>query len=361
MSGWFNQASIVDKAHPVERFMISAMRWLGRARTRSLPTLFTVGLTLSLAIASCSPTAPTATVEASPSAPSAAPAAKVLRVGYQKAAIALNLLKSKGDLEKRLEPDGVSVEWSEFAAGPQLLEALNVGSIDFTYTGETPPVFAQAADAPLSYVAYEPQGPAAEAILVKGDSPIQSVAELKGKKVALNKGSNVHYLLVRALEEAGLQYSDVETVFLPPGDARPAFEQGAVDAWVIWDPFQAAAETSIGARVLRDGKGIVENRGYFLATQSFVNDNPELLKALLEELSTVSQWAEDNSADVVSFLSAELGIDSKAIELALTRRGFGVLPLTDEVVAGQQEIADTFAKLSLIPKEIKVSDVVWKE
>ena len=164
----------------------------------------------------------------------------VLRIGYQKYGT-LVLLKSSGALEKRLAEQGVEVKWTEFPGGPQLLEGLNVGSVDFGVTGETPPVFAQAAGADLLYVAHEPPAPTGEAILVPKDSPIKSVAELKGKKVALNKGSNVHYLLVRALEEANLSITDITPVYLPPADARAAFERGSVDAWVIWDPFQAAA------------------------------------------------------------------------------------------------------------------------
>src|SRR5471030_965299 len=168
--------------------------------------------------------------------------ADTLRIGYQKSATTLVLLKGEGSLEKSLAAQGVNVKWTEFPGGPQLLEGLNVGAIDFGYTGETPPVFAQAAGAKLVYVANEPPAPTSEAILVPKDSPIKSVQELKGKKVVLNKGSNVHYLLVRALEDAGLKYTDVQTVFLPPADARAAFERGSVDAWVIWDPYQAAAE-----------------------------------------------------------------------------------------------------------------------
>src|SRR5690606_30312271 len=151
-------------------------------------------------------------------------------------------LKSKGTLEDKLKGLGFKVTWTEFPAGPQMLEALNVGAIDFGNTGEAPPIFAQAAGAPLVYVAHEPPAPRGEAILVPKVSPIKTVADLKGKKVALNKGSNVHYLLVKALEKAGVKYSEIQTAFLAPADARAAFERGSVDAWVIWDPFQAAAE-----------------------------------------------------------------------------------------------------------------------
>ena len=159
-------------------------------------------------------------------------AERELRIGIQKYG-SLVLLKERGLLEQRLGPKGWKITWTEFPGGPQLLEALNVGAIDLGTTGEAPPIFAQAAGAPLLYVGYEPPAPAGEAILVPSGSPIADVADLKGKNVALNKGSNVHYLLVKALEKAGLKYEDVQTVFLNPSDARAAFERGSVDAWVI--------------------------------------------------------------------------------------------------------------------------------
>src|SRR6201988_1160915 len=180
---------------------------------------------------------------------------KVVRIGYQKYG-KLVLLKGRGTLEEKLKPLGYSVSWTEFPSGPPLLEALNVGSIDFGISGETPPIFAQAAGAPLIYLAYDPPAPQGEAILVPKDSPLHAVTDLRGKKVALNKGSNVHYLLVKALENAGVKYSEIQPVFLAPADARAAFERGAVDAWVIWDPFQAAAEAATGARTLTDGTNI---------------------------------------------------------------------------------------------------------
>ena len=325
--------------------------------------LFIGGVALAGTVNACSTeSSPQADAGAAPQTGggAAAPAAnKQLRVGYQKSSAVLNLLKNQKLLEKRFEAEAVPITWNEFAAGPQMLEALNVGSIDLAYVGETPPIFAQAAGAPLVYVAWEDVGPLAESILVQEDSPIQSVAELKGKKVALNKGSNVHYLLVKALEEAGLQYSDIEVAYLPPGDARSAFEQKSIDAWVIWDPFQAAAQKQLGARILRDGKGIVRNRGFYLSTKSFADSQPDTLKAVLEEAETISTFAKANPAEVSKFLSDELGIPTDVLELVEGRRGYGIQSISDEVVAYQQDVADTFFKLQLIPKEIDVSTVIW--
>jgi sulfonate transport system substrate-binding protein len=282
---------------------------------------------------------------------------KVLRVGYQKYGTFL-LLKARGALEKGLQPLGFAVEWTEFPGGPQLLEALNVGALDFGITGEAPPIFAQAAGAPLVYVANEPAAPLSEAILVPKDSQIRSVAELKGKKVALNKGSNVHFLLVEALEKAGLRYSDVTTVFLKPSDARAAFEHGDVDAWAIWDPFQASAEVAIEARTLTNGEGVVANRQFYLGERTFVESNPAVVKALLAAIKDVDSWASGNVDAAATELSPAVGIPTPVLKLALSREAWDVRPITPDVIADQQKIADTFFSLGLIPKPIKIRDAV---
>jgi len=144
-------------------------------------------------------------------------APRVLRIGHQKGW--LSILKRRGTLEKRLTPLGVSISWTEFNAGPVQLEALNVGSIDFGDVGEAPPIFAQAAGAPLVYAGATVPRPRLEAIIVPKGSPIKTVADLKGKRVAYNKGSNVQYFLVKLLQKHGLQYGDVQSIFLPPPDA----------------------------------------------------------------------------------------------------------------------------------------------
>ena len=284
---------------------------------------------------------------------------KVVRIGVQKYG-SLILLKERGLLEERLAPQGWQVAWTEFPGGPQLLEALNVGAIDFGTTGEAPPIFAQAAGAPLLYVAHEPPAPRGEAILVPKDSPVASVADLKGRKVALNKGSNVHYLLVRALEHAGLAYGDIEPVYMPPADARAAFERGAVDAWAIWDPFLAAAQAATDARTLVDGTGLVSNHQFYLAAQPFLADQPAIVQAILAALVEADHWGAANPAEVAALIGPRMGIPVPVLQVALERMGYGVQPLADAVVAEQQKIADTFYGLGLLPKPINVRDAVAK-
>jgi sulfonate transport system substrate-binding protein len=282
---------------------------------------------------------------------------KVVRIGFQKYGT-LVLLKGKGSLDQKLKPLGYRVAWAEFPAGPQLLEALNAGAIDFGSTGEAPPIFAQAAGARLTYVAHEPPAPLGEAILVPKGSPLRTVADLKGKKVALNKGSNVHYLLVRALESAGLSYGDITPVFLPPADARAAFERGSVDAWAIWDPFQAAAEAGTSARTLADGTGLVANHQFYLADRAFVDAHSKAMDAVIAALAEIDAWAKDNTDAVAAELSPSVGIPAPILAVALKRQTYGIKPLDQGVVAEQQRIADTFHKLGLLPKPVVIADAV---
>ncbi|MBE9208761.1 sulfonate ABC transporter substrate-binding protein [Nostoc sp. LEGE 06077] len=321
---------------------------------------FAGGLTLALVISACSPNNTNNSVATQTGTQSPTNQGVVVRIGYQKAATILSAIKAQQDLEKAFAASGASVTWAEFPSGPPMLEAINAGSIDFGYTGESPPIFAQAGGNPLVYVAYDPWSPKAEAILVPKNSSIQSLADLKGKRVAVAKGSNTNYLLVKALEKGGVEYKDIKPAFLQPPDARAAFEGNNVDAWAIWDPYLAAAQAATGARTLTDATGLAPNRGYYLAAKSFVDKYPDALKTVLEQVKKRSDWAKNNPTEVAKFLSPALGIDAGVLEVAEKRRDYGVLPLTDDVIRAQQEIADTFYKIKLIPKSINISEIVWK-
>lgn len=284
---------------------------------------------------------------------------KTLRIGFQKYGNFV-VLKARGTLEKRLAAQGVSVQWLEFPAGPQLLEGLNAGAVDVGTVGETPPIFAQAAGVDFVYLGNEPPAPKAEAIVVPHDSPIRSVAALRGKKVALNRGSNVHFLLVKALQQAGLSYTDIQPVYLTPADARAAFVQNSIDAWAIWDPYLAAVEKQANARVLVNGEGLVRNTQYYVAARKFADTQPQLLRELLAELDQVDKWSRDHIPAVAGQLSPLVGLDAPTLELALNRSSFGVQPIDAATLDYQQQIADTFSELKLIPKKLIVSDAKWR-
>jgi sulfonate transport system substrate-binding protein len=283
-----------------------------------------------------------------------------LRIGYQKGASLLVLQKAQGSIEKRLSPLGVGVKWVEFPAGPQLLEGLNVGSVDIGFVGEAPPIFAQAAGAKFYYIGHDPAAPKAEAIVVGKDSPVRSVTDLKGKKVVLNKGSNVHYLLVKLLEKNGLKLSDITPVYLPPADARAALESKAVDAWVIWDPYTAAAEKQIGARVIADATGVASNHQFYLGERGYVEKNPQVIRAVFDDSVEKGQWLKAHVHEAAEQIAPLQGLPIDVVEASLRRYEFNVKPLSPAVVAEQQKIADTFAELKLIPHAISVREATWQ-
>ncbi|WP_310630555.1 sulfonate ABC transporter substrate-binding protein [Paraburkholderia sp.] len=282
----------------------------------------------------------------------AASGSRTLRIGNQKGA--LSILKGRGTLETRLAPLGVSVTWTEFNAGPVQLEALNVGSIDFGDVGDAPPIFAQAAGAPLAYVAATLPRSQSEAVLVPRDSTLRTVADLKGKRVAFNKGSNVHYFLVQLLRKHGLDYRDVRPVFLAPADARAAFENGSIDAWVIWDPFYAAAQATLGARVLADASGVVGNRGYYFSSLDYAKRNPDVIRVLIDEIAKADEWGKNHRSEYAGELAKLWGLPAPIVEQAVARTQFGTVPITKAILGEQQKIADTFLELGLVPKRIDV-------
>lgn len=286
------------------------------------------------------------------------PGPEQLRIGYQKSAVNLVILKQQGVLEKRFP--GTKVQWLEFPAGPQLLEALSVGSLEFGLTGDSPPVFAQAAGKDLLYVGAEPPKPDSSAILVLADSPLQRLADLKGKRIALQKGSSAHYLLVRALDKAGLAWADIQPVYLAPADARAAFERKSVDAWAIWDPFYAATELAIQPRVLATGRELSSNNSFYLAARPFVDKHPQMLAVLFDELTRADQLAQDARKEAIKLIASFSGLDAGVVSLFIQRRPRSPVGLLGpRTVADQQRVADAFFKLGLIPRPVTVADIVW--
>jgi sulfonate transport system substrate-binding protein len=282
-----------------------------------------------------------------------------LRIGYQKGSIALVLAKEHQLLEHRFAH--TEVKWIEFPAGPQMLEALNVGALDVASTGDIPPLFAQAAGADLLYIGAEPPKPQAENILVRGDSPLHSVAELKGKKVAFQKGSSSHNLVLRALNKAGLSYTDIQPVYLSPADARAAFEQGSVDAWAIWEPYASLAQSDSHARLLADGTGLGLSGPFYTGRRAYVQANGEFVHGLLAELSKAEALTRSERPESIKVLTQSMGLPEPIVVRYMDNRPPSpIVPIDATIVEAQQATADLFLKNHLLPKAIKVSDLEWR-
>jgi sulfonate transport system substrate-binding protein len=280
-----------------------------------------------------------------------------ISIGFQKSAGLLAILKKQGRLEKVFA--GQEIRWVEFPAGPQMLEALNAGSIDFGSTGAPPPVFAQAAGIDLMYVGAEPAPVTSEAIVVPNNSPLRSVAQLKGKRIAFQKGSGSQFLLVSALQKAGLKIADIHAVYLSPADARAAFVSGSIDAWVVWDPYLASAQKSYGARVLSDYTGLPQANGFYLASRRFVQQSPALVSALLEQVALTGKWANAHPDEVSAMLAPQMGLPADIVETWQRRTRYGAMPVSAGIAAGQQRVADLFYQQKLIPRAVDVGSRVW--
>jgi sulfonate transport system substrate-binding protein len=289
-------------------------------------------------------------------------AATEFRIGWQKNGV-LALAKRRGALEKRLADQGITVSWSEFTSGPPLLEALGAGALDFGATGDVPPLFAQAAGGALYYVGVYRGSPAGSAILVRKDSPIKTLEDLKGKKVAFKRGSSAHNVTVKVLRKAGLKPDDVEQLDLAPPDAAAAFKNGSIDAWSIWDPYLAIAEADPDTRILTTAEGIVDSYSYFLANKDFTDENGTVIVNVLDELAKVGRSAQDNLDATIKELSEITGVPTEVTSVTLQRAGAdlgSVTTVTDAAAAYQQALADEFYNLGIVPKKLTTSDIVWR-
>jgi sulfonate transport system substrate-binding protein len=300
-------------------------------------------------------------VAVAPLAPAEADEAKTVRIGFQKSSTLATILKTNGEIEKRFAALGYKISWHEFTSGLPLLEALNVGAIELSAdVADTVPVFAQAAGAKLTYIAQEAPSPTAQAILVKSDSPLKEIADLKGKKIAVTKAAGVHYLLIAALSKAGLKFKDIEPAYLSPADGRAAFEKGAVDAWVVWDPFVSAAQKQADARVLSDGTGLASYQRYYLASSAFAASDPKVIEAYFELLESTGKWVKANPADAAKILAPAWKLEEDIVTTANARRSYQVRAVTAEGLAEQQKIADAFFGEGVLPKEVKATDAeIW--
>ena len=283
---------------------------------------------------------------------------KALRFGFQKGEPVLMAAKANGAFEKLFGPKGISIEWVEFQFGPPMLEAMRVGSIDVGAVGDTPPVFAQAAKGDLMYIAATRGAP--QSVLLPAGSTIQTLQDLKGKKLAFGRGSSAHNFALLVLEKAGLRYEDIQPVYLSPADAGAAFSQGAIDAWSIWEPYTSLFNTRPGVRTLTTHKENGEQFADVMATGSFVRSNPALTDAVVQAIAEVAEKARGERDAVAALLAGATGIDQGVWARALANHPFEVLRLNDDLVHSQQKVADRFKAQGLIPVEIKVADIFWR-
>jgi len=283
---------------------------------------------------------------------------KEIRIGYQKTGV-LVIARQQAVLEKQFAAQQVAVKWIEFTSGPPLLEAMSTGSVDFGSVGDTPPIFAQAANANITYVAGSPitngQG-----ILVPANSSIRTIADLRGKRIGFAKGTSAHNVLIATLEKAGLAYEDITPVYLSPPDAGAAFANGSIEAWAIWDPYFAIGEKRQNGRILVNAREVAKTNSFYLANRDFANGNVQRTREVIKGLPEAAQWAESHRDVVANSLAAVTAVPLDVQIVAANRASFVIGPVTDEIIDTQQAVADRFYKLGLIPRQIVIRDIVWR-
>ncbi|PZO36629.1 MAG: aliphatic sulfonates ABC transporter substrate-binding protein [Pseudanabaena frigida] len=326
-----------------------------KIKRRSLLFSAAYGLIVATTLISCSG-APTNTATNSPDNKSVATNSpnsgekKVIRVVRSKQLGGLAVLEKKELLAKALQPLGYEVKWAEFAAGPQALEALNAKGLDIAYTAESPPVFYQAAGNELIFIGATASNGKGISLLVPKDSPVKSIQDLKGKKIAFQKASIGHYLAVRAFENAGLTINDFESVFLPPPDAAAAFSQGSLAGWFVWDPFVPRTEASGAGRVLFDGEKLRDTRNFISTRRDYYTDNKEAIKIFLSEYEKAEKWIQDNPKEAAELLTDVSKIDVPTLLKMHPKYQYGLRPFSQEIIDEQERVADFWFRLKLIPK-----------
>lgn len=283
-----------------------------------------------------------------------------LTVGFQKSSLTLLIARQEKLLEKHFP--NTEIHWKEFPAGPQLLEALSAGSLDYGFVGNIPPIFAQSASKSISYVAYEAVPPKSIALIVPESSSIKTLDQLKGKRIALQKGSAAHDLLGKILTKAGLNWQDIQPVWLPPADARAAFDQKSVDAWISWDPFLSVIERDAQVRTLIDASAFAQTYQFYVANPNYLKSNPQSVPQFIDASNEANAWTRKYPEQTIKYYAQAIGQDEDIAKKALDKRpeDITIKVIDNEVIKSQQDIADTLFKEKLIPTQIDVHKAIWK-
>ena len=287
-------------------------------------------------------------------------AGRTVRLSYQRSSTLLTVLKARGTLEERLGRQGFGVSWHLFT---KVLEPMNTGAVDLhADVADAVPIFTQSAGAPLTFYAMEAGSPRAEAIIVPDESPIGTIADLKGRSVGVSKGSGCHFILAGALKREGLRFTDIRPAYLEAPDGLAAFERGGIEAWAIWDPFLAIVGAKRPVRVLADATGLSSYNRYYTVNDSFAAEQPEVVATVFAALVEAGQWVKGNPKEAVALLAPIWGdLPPEVVATVNERRSYAVGAVERAALSEQQAIADTFFEARLIPRRLDASAVrLWQ-
>ncbi|MGJ7919784.1 aliphatic sulfonate ABC transporter substrate-binding protein [Neobacillus sp. LXY-4] len=282
-----------------------------------------------------------------------------ITIGIQQILGPLMLARNKGWFEEEFAKLGVDVKWSEFQSGPPHFEAMASDRLDFGQVGNSPVLAAQAAGIPFKEIASISEGLKGNAIIVQKGSSIKTLKDLKGKKVAVAKGSSGFNLLYQAIDKAGLKPEDVEIIQLQPDEAQPAFETGAVDAWAIWDPFISLQQLKNGARVLANCESVnVVSPSFTIVREKFAKEHPELVVEFLKVYEKALKWQNEHPEEAIKIFAEEKKLAPEVVEQVLENTTSINVPIDKKIINSQQETADFQYSLKAINQKIDTKQVV---
>ncbi len=334
-------------------------RGAGRSRRGKIAPL-AVSILVTAFAAACSSSSGSSTASSSASAGSSTQQAGTtslsdvtLHVGDQAGSGAQALLTAAGLIHKL----PFKVAWSDFTSGPPMLQAEGAGAVDIGGVGDAPPVFAAAGGDKVAIVGALRANPLGSAILVQKNSPIHTIAQLKGKKIAVAQGSSADYHLLTVLQKAHLSVHQVTLDYLQPADGQAALSSGHVDAWDIWSPFieQGVAK---GARILVNGKGFGAPYSFEVASRAALAD-PAKAAAIRDYLKLLDQahaWADTHQAAWAKVWAQGTGLPDSVMLAAVRDSASTAVPITPAVIGAEQHIADAFQAAGLIPGKVNFAN-----
>ncbi|HWJ78690.1 MAG TPA: aliphatic sulfonate ABC transporter substrate-binding protein [Niallia sp.] len=286
----------------------------------------------------------------------------VVHIGIQGKTGVLPYAREHGYFEKAFEKEGVKVEWSEFASGPPHFEALSAGRLDFGSVGGSPIIAGQAAGIDFKAIGVTSDGTATNAIVIPKDSSVKEIADLKGKKVGVAKGSSGYNFLFLALDTAGLTDKDIELIQLQPDEARPALDNGSIDAWAIWDPYVTTAVYQTGAKVLVSGEDLgIMMPSFLIARTKFTEEHADLTELFLKTYEEVRQYYVEHIDEISEEVAKSQKVDVEIIKTVLEKTDTRLSPTTPEYQKAHQDQADFLYSVGGIDKKLDTSKVIANE
>jgi len=347
--------------HPASLHPTDPTEQPARRRPRIMATL--APLAALVVLTGCAP----ATSAAAPAGPAAAKIAVPAAVPAKElAGLTLNVGDQKAGLQALLTAAGeltavpYNIKWSTFTSGPPLLEAVNAGAVDVGGVGNTPPIFSAAAGGKIAIISATHNSSAGDAVLVPKGSTARTFADLKGKRLAVAKGSSAHGNLLLQLTKAGLVPSDVRITFVAPSDGYAALAAGRVEAWLVWDPYTAQAQQQLGARVLTSGKGLSNGLAFQVASRAALSDarRNSAIQDLVARTVRARIWSRGHSRQWAQVSAQQTGLPYAVALASAVRSDADPITLTPQLAASEQKLADAFATAEVIPTRPTIADII---